>query len=205
MIAPSEKQPPHNLHLPSFMEKETMKSWIANRKVTLLFELYGSTGVGCAWEEFAPRTFAPLWAEACLLPSNKALCSLDRVEGGLCNEDLSKQLRFLQPHPTKSDPKIDINVLLRDGDWTMEEAYDLKQAFILAMERLMGTDLNRERLKVARDKYDSVEDAFFRDHPNSNLSAYGKTPQFQQALRVYTAAQQVKFPGGSVRGRILIE
>jgi len=85
--------------------------------------------------------FCQDWIAATTLPSNRSLQVLHRVEGGICNSDESRQIRFRPIY----DEWGSINAQVRNGHFSIEELVDLRNAFVKVMDlRLQQVSTNPE-------------------------------------------------------------
>lgn len=80
--------------------------------------------------------------EQCKLDTNKELRYLSRIEGGICSREHTsetllqetKQLRFERYN--KDDPRT-ITLRLRNGEWTIHELLDIRDAMVSVLDEMM--------------------------------------------------------------------
>jgi hypothetical protein len=120
---------------------------------SLLFELYGASPYdseppAVAWHDYSsshgPNSFCAAWADQCT-SAGLLVVPLLRAEGGVCTPDEEKQLRFLPPGQAITGSKEDIQTRSRGAQsgtmavWSIPELVVLKESFVKAMERRMGS------------------------------------------------------------------
>jgi hypothetical protein len=112
----------------------------------LLFELFGespeaATPAAASWRAFRALPFCTAWAAQCTADGLRVEPLL-RAEGGVCTPGLHQQIRF-HVAETITGEKWDIQTTSRyeagAPPWTVAELLILKNSFVKAMERSMGS------------------------------------------------------------------
>jgi len=167
--------------------------------VYVRFSLFGSTGANTAWQgtPSAHRdelvAFEHEWIQACALPQNRALVPLKGKEGGLCSPDEIKPARFVKNG-------VGFVTSFDHGDWTLREIYDLKEAFIKVMERLLGMDVYDAAVDAAHCAYNTGEVKFLALPLNPGLKLIGfQNTRMGNELHGRLVEAQNRRPAGACR------
>ena len=118
----------------------------ARGSTTLLFELYGARVEDHpAWRSYRTTLdFSAAWAAECTA-NGVAVAALARAEMGIATEGLAKQMCFNYPgSPPITGDCNDISAFPRSDamprqEWTPQELLVMRRAFIIAMERAIGS------------------------------------------------------------------
>ena len=118
----------------------------------------------------------------------------------MCTPDEVKQVRF-----TGDPPSIIATFIC--GLWSLEEIYDLKEGFKIAMEHLMGTDVYEADVSVATDAYYDRENAFFAvpGNESKSLNDFYSSTEGIRAAAAWHAVKNVPRLGGRVQAQMIIE
>lgn len=103
---------------------------------------FGKASVPGSFQVDALNALVADWIAATTLPTNRALHVLKRTEGGMCSADETRQIRFCPAN----DHQGSIAARVRDGEWSIEELVDLRDAFVKVMtQRLRQVSTSPER------------------------------------------------------------